>query len=85
MWELTEELAFFDEIEKEFDTMKNKNKKLEEILFFKEKQLRKSEEMISSLEKEIEKIFEFGIGILSNKEKELNDAKLTIANLKKKK
>ena len=38
MQELTEELAFFDEMEKEFDTMKNKNKKLEEILFFKEKQ-----------------------------------------------
>ena len=83
MQELTEELAFFDEMEKEFDTMKNENKKLEEILFFKEQQLRQSEEMISSLEKEIEKIFEFGIGILSDKEKELNDAKLQIVNLKK--
>ena len=80
--ELTEELAFFDEMEKEFDTMKNKNKRLEEILFCKEKQLREAKETILNLEKEIERIFQFGIGILSNKEKELNDANERIAILK---
>ena len=51
--------AFLDEMENEFDKMKNENKKLEEILFIKEKQLRKSEAMIFNLEKHIERIFEF--------------------------
>ena len=81
--DLSDKFSFLAEMETEFKALKNENDKLEAILYYKEKELNKAKGMISGMEIEIERIFEYGIGILSNKEKELNDAKETITKLKK--
>ena len=41
------------------ETLKDRDEKIKEILFCKEKELCKAKEIVSGLEKEIERIFEF--------------------------